>query len=73
MPLPPELDHLIGLVVKTSISRVADLGFDSRLHWDFSGSSHTCDLKIGIPVPTLPGAWCYRASTGTGLPDVSIL
>ena len=25
----------------------------------FSGSSHTCDLNIGTPVATLPGAWCY--------------
>ena len=39
----------------------------------FSGSSHTSDLKIGTPVATLPGAWCYRVSTGTGQPVVSIL
>ena len=32
----------------------------------FSGSSHTSDLKIGTPVDTLPGAWRYRVSTGTG-------
>ena len=39
----------------------------------FSGSSHTSDLNIGTPVTTLPGAWRDRVSTGTGLPDVSIL
>ena len=37
-------------------SRAADPGFDSRLrHGDFSGPSHTSDLKIGTPVVTLPG------------------
>ena len=39
----------------------------------FPGSSHTSDLKIGTPVATLPGAWRYRVSAGTGWPDVSIL
>ena len=41
----------------------------------FAGSSHTSDLKlnIGTPVATLPGAWRYRVSTGTGRPGVSIL
>ena len=39
----------------------------------FSGSSHTSDSKIGTPVATLPGAWCYRVSAGTGRPGVSIL
>ena len=39
----------------------------------FSGSSHTSDLKIGTPVATLPGAWRYRVSTGTGQPGVNIL
>ena len=39
----------------------------------FLGSSHTSDLKIGTPVATLPGAWRYRVSTGTGQPGVSIL
>ena len=39
----------------------------------FSGSSHTSDLKIGTSVATLPGAWCYRLSAGTGWPGVSIL
>ena len=39
----------------------------------FLGSSHTSDLKIGTPVATLPGAWRYRVSAGTGQPGVSIL
>ena len=30
------------------------------------GSSHTSDLKTGTPVATLPGAWSYRVSPGTG-------
>ena len=40
---------------------------------DFSGSSHTSDFKNGTPVATLPGAWRYRVSTGTGRPGDSIL
>ena len=41
-------------------------GFDPRLRCgDFSGSSHTSDFKNGT--------WCYRVSTGTGWPGVSIL
>ena len=39
----------------------------------FSGSSHSSDSKIGTPVATLPGAWRYRVSAGTGRPGVSIL
>ena len=56
-----------------SASRAEDPGFEDRLRRDFSGSSHTNDLMIGIPVATLPGAWRYRVSTGTGWPGVSIL
>ena len=60
-------DCLIGLVVKLSTLEAADPRFDSCLrHGDFSGSSHTSDLKIGSHVATLPGAWCYRVSAGTG-------
>ena len=64
---------LVGLVVKVSTSRVEDLGFQSRLRWDFSGSSHTGDFKIGTPVATLPGTWRYRVSAETGWPGVSTL
>ena len=66
-------DRLVGLVVKASASRAEDPEFESRLRRDFSGSSHTSDLKIGTPVATLPGVWRYRVSTGTGRPGVSIL
>ena len=59
-------ERLVGLVVKASASRAEDSGFESRLLWHFSGLSHTSDLKIGSPVPTLPGAWHYRVSAGTG-------
>ena len=55
----------VGLVVKVSASRAADLQFDARLrHGDFSRLSHTSDLHIGTSVATLPGAWRYRVSTG---------
>ena len=60
-------------MVKASASRAEDPGFESRLRRDFSGSSHTSDLKMGTPVATLPGAWRYKVSVGTGRPDVSIL
>ena len=36
-------------------------------------SSDTSDSKIGTPVATLPGSWCYRVSAGTGRIGVSIL
>ena len=70
---PPFTHRLGGLVVKASASRAEDPGFESRLRRDFSGSSHTSDLNIGNPVATLPGAWRYRVSAGTGRPGVSIL
>ena len=65
--------RLVGLVVTVSVSRAEDPGFESRIHRDFSGSSHTNDSKIGTPVATLPGAWRYRVNTATGRPGVSIL
>ena len=40
-------DRPVGLVVKESASGAEDPGFESRLRRDFSGSSHTSDLKIG--------------------------
>ena len=67
------LYRIVGLVVKTSASRVADLGFDSRLRRDFSGSIHTSVLKMGTQMATLPGAWRQRVKAGTGWPGVSIL
>ena len=59
----------VGLVVKVSTSRAQDPGFDSCLcRGGFSGSSHTTDLKIGTPLATLPDAWRYKVSAGTGWP-----
>ena len=72
LPSPHAVGH-VGPVVKASASRAEDPGFKSRLRRDFPGSSHTSDLKIGTPVATLPGAWRYRVSAGTGRPGVSIL
>ena len=64
--------RLVGLVVKASASGAEDPGFESHLRRDFTGSSHTSDFKIGTPVATLPGAWHYRVSAGTGRPGVII-
>ena len=66
-------DRLVGQVVKASAPKEEGPEFESRLRRDFSGSSHTSDLKLGTPVATLPGAWRYRVSAGTGRPGVSIL
>ena len=66
-------NRLVGQVVKASTSRVEDSGFKSCLRPDFSGLSHTSDFKIGTPVATVPGAWRFRVSAGTGQPSVSIL
>ena len=66
---PSSIAHrLVGLVVKASVSRAEDPGFDSRLRRGFSGSSRTSDLKIDTP-----GVSRYRVSAGTGRPGVSIL
>ena len=47
--------------------RKEEPGFNSHLrHGDYSGTSHTSDLKIDTPVAILPGAWRYRVSVGTG-------
>ena len=66
-------DRLDGPVGKASAMGAEDPGFKSRLGRDFSGSSHTSDLKIGTTVAALPGAWRDRVSAGTGRPGVSIL
>ena len=58
------INRLVGLVVKAFASRAVDPGFDSR---------HTSDVRIGTPVATRPGAWCFRVSAGTGRTGVSIL
>ena len=69
----PSSDRLVGQVVKASDKKAEGPEFESRLRRDFSGSSHTSDLKIGAPVAAPPGAWRYRVSTGTGRSGVSIL
>ena len=58
-------------MVKASASRAEGPGFESRLRRDFFGVESY--LKIGTPVATLPGAWRYKVSAGTGRPGVSIL
>ena len=68
-----ETDRLVGLVVGRPPRERKIPGSNPACAGIFSGSSHTSDLKIGTPVATLPGAWRYRVSTGTGRPGVSIL
>ena len=65
---PSMHNHLVVLVVKESAARPEDPGFASCLRWDISGLSHASDLKTVTPVATLPGAWRYRVSAGTGQP-----
>ena len=66
-------DRLVGLVVRRPPPERKVPGSNPACAGIFSGSSHTSDLKIGTPLATLPGAWRYRVSTGTGRPGVSIL
>ena len=56
---PPQEQQTRG-----SITAFLVVGFQARLYQR---------LQIGTPVATLPGAWRYRVSTGTGWPSVSIL
>ena len=67
LPLP---DRLVGLVVEATALRAEDPGFESHLRQEFSGVK---SCQIGTPVATLPGAWHYRVSAGTGRPHVSLL
>ena len=72
--LPLRLPHrLVGLVVRRPSRERKVPGSNPACGRIFSGSSHTSDLNIGTPVATLPGAWRYRVSAGTGQPGVSIL
>ena len=66
-------DRLVGLVVRRPPRERKVPGSNPACAGIFSGSSHTSDLKIGTPVATLPGAWRYRVSTGTGRHGVSIM
>ena len=71
--LSSHLDRLVGLVVRRPPRERKIPGSNPACAGIFSGSSHTYDSKIGTPVATLPGAWRYRVSAGTGWPSVSIL
>ena len=66
-------NRLVGLVVRRPPRERKIPGSNPACAGIFPGSSHTSDLKIGTPVATLPGAWRYRVSTGTGGPGVRIL
>ena len=44
----PDRYRLVGLLVKAAASRAEDPGFAFRLRRDFSGSSHTSDLKLAL-------------------------
>ena len=70
-PMTP--DRLVGLVVRRPPREREIPGSNPACAGIFPGSSQTSNLKIGTPVATLPGAWRYRVSTGTGPPGVSIL
>ena len=64
-------NHLLGLVVKPSILRAADLGFNSCLHQDFSGwfknwhSSGYPARRLALEGQSWDWlAWCQFAVTG---------
>ena len=59
-------DCLTGLLVKSSATRAEDPRFKFRLARIFPGWIHTSNLIISTPLATLPGAWRYRVSAGTG-------
>ena len=65
--------RLVGLVVMRPSRERKIPGSNPACAGIFPGSSHTSDLKIGTPVATLPGAWRYGVSAGTGWLGVSIL
>ena len=66
-------DRLVGLVVWRPPRERKVPGSNPGGAGIFSGSSHTSDLNIATPVATLPGAWRYGVSAGTGRPGISIL
>ena len=65
--------RLIGLVGRRPPRERKIPGSNPTRDGIFPGSSHTSDSNIGTSVATLPGAWRYRVSAGTGRPGVSIL
>ena len=81
-PFIPAMRLWVYLFVRLSVTLTASLasprerkipGSSPAYTEIFPGSSHTSDLKIGTPVATLPGAWRYRVSAGTGRPGISVL
>ena len=66
-------DRFVGLMARRPPRERKIPGSNPACAGIFLGSSHTSDLKIGTPVATLPGAWRYWVSTGTGQLSVSIL
>ena len=73
LPWEQQGNRLVGLVVRRLPRERKIPGSNPACAGIFSGSSHTSDFKIGTPVATMPGAWRYRVSAGTGRPGVSIL
>ena len=66
-------NRLVGLVVRHPPQERKIPGSNPACDGIYPGSSHTSDFKTGTPVATLPGAWHYRVSAGTGRPGASIL
>ena len=64
-PLPPLPDWSSGMATTTG---TADMGLESS-----TMSSPNSELKVGTPLVTLPGAWRYWLSIGTGWTGDSIL
>ena len=62
--------RLVGLVVKASASRAADLGSNPAFDLDLFPDRVIPVIKIGTPVATLPAAWCHRVNAGTSRPGV---
>ena len=61
------------LVAKASAPRAADLSLIPAFTRNFFPGQFIPVAKIDSPVATLPSAWHYKVSTGTGLSGVSIL
>ena len=78
----PRVPHQNGVSQAGYIAEIHHSGRNPRINFvrisrpprdDFSVLSDASDLQIGTPVATLPGAWRYRVSAGSGRPGASIL
>ena len=67
------VNRLVGLWLRRPPRERKIPGSNPACAGIFPESSHTSDFKIGTPVATLPGAWRYRVSAGTGRLGVSLL